>query len=631
MIKKRKWLIQGVWNIISAPNYLSKRKILFVFILSFIIGLSVATIFTAKFSARNPEGKEISFSDFKVQLESGAIVGEPLIIDQHLVIAQKEVIAFQAKDKDGEEQQYFTTVPTKYEISPFRLMENNRISAWQVVEFPWSWAIFTEIQMTSNVLMFFIFIWLIYHGQIKAAQTFSKGSQFQKISGPKITFADVAGVDEAKEEVAEVISFLGESKKYEQVGARMPHGILLYGPPGTGKTLLAKAAAHEAGIPCYERGGSSFHEMFVGVGSSRFRDLIKQAIKNAPSTVILDEVDSAAPKRVGGASHGTQEYEALTNEILHSLDMLEKNQVPVILFAITNRPDMLDPALLRAGRLDRHIEVPLPNEEGRMDILQVHLNRPRPRPLEPDMDLRIITRETRGFSGADLAALVNEAAIRAARRSKNSTEKILIQQEDFQEAILRVLMGPQKKLKYRQIEKEILAWHEAGHALAAKRLPETDEVRFATILPRGRAGGFTRLLPVEEIHIYTQTQIFNQIKIAFGGRAAEEVHFQTLSTGSSSDLEIATNLARNAVCVYGMSKLGPIYVPQTSAFWESPAWQGELGKLAELEIKNLLQAEYDKTLELLRVNEKKLDALARKLLEKLFIPGHEIDEIINNT
>jgi len=533
-----------------------------------------------------------------------------------------------------ESKTYFVYVP-RTDIGFLGWLTSFSITPHTVPKYDWRPVLIIVVPM---LLFMAILIWLFFWGPLRSLGRL--GKDFTKHSGitekrlkRNYTFADVAGVDEAKEEVEEVVSFVKTPELFQVVGARMPHGILLHGPPGTGKSLLAKAASYEAGVPYEEASGSEFHELYIGVGPGRFRDLLKKVMKKAPATLILDEVDSAAPKRFFGGFH--QEESSLTNQILHGLDFLEKEGVPVILFAITNRPDMLDPAFLRPGRLDRHIEVSLPDENGRKEILGVHVERggPGKRPIDPDIDLALLAKETPGFSGADLAMLVNEAAIRASRRiprlGKNETIHIIY--EDFEEAILRVLMGPRKNPKRREVEKEILVWHEAGHAVAALKLPETDELHFVTTLGRGHVHGFTRLVPVEEVYIHTETQLFNQMKIFLAGQAAEVVHFKRKSTGAGSDLEVVQSIARNAVCLWGMSELGPIHVPKGSgSYWGSPVWQGKLGELAELETKRIILREYDATVQLLRENEKGLTALVDELREKPFIRGDRVKYIIEN-
>lgn len=411
---------------------------------------------------------------------------------------------------------------------------------------------------------------------------------------------------------------------------KIPHGILYYGPPGTGKTLLARAVAFEAGCHLEMMSGSAFHEMYVGVGAGRARDLFKRAEKFQPSIIILDEADSAAPARASGIQQH-EESIGLVNQILSLLDRVEKEDLKIFLIAVTNRPDMLDPAFMRAGRLDRHIEVPLPNLEGRMAILKIHLTRPNVKPIDFDVNgtdgvMKEIAKEIPGFSGADIAELANEAAIRAWRDHRN-----VITIEDFRQSVERVLLGPVKKLKICKRERELIAYHEAGHALTAMLLPETDPIHIITILPHGRSLGYTRLLPETEYHVVSKTRIFNQIQYGLGGRAAEEIRFDELSTGAVGDISMVTSVARTAVCAYGMSKLGVIGANSpVNAMYEPTLWSEWMKSEIDKEVSALINEDlYIKTLKLLRENEDKLKKLAEALLksEKKRLLGSEVYEI----
>lgn len=412
---------------------------------------------------------------------------------------------------------------------------------------------------------------------------------------------------------------------------KIPHGILFYGPPGTGKTLLARAIAFESGAHLEMISGSAFHEMFVGVGSSRARDLFSRAEKNQPSIIILDEADSAAPARASGIQQH-EESIGLVNQLLSLLDRVEKEDLRIFLIAITNRPDMLDPAFLRAGRLDRHIEVPLPNLEGRTAILKIHLTRPKAKPIDFDVNdidgaMKEIAKEIPGFSGADIAALTNEAAIRAWRDHRK-----VITIEDFRQSVERVLMGPVKKLKINKKEMELIAYHEAGHALTAMLLPETDPIHIVTILPHGRSLGYTRLLPETEYHVTSRTRIFNQIQYGLGGRAAEEICFNERSTGASGDISAVIGMARAAVCAYGMSdKLGIIGANSpVNAFYDFSLWSEWMRAEVDREVMALINEDcYSKTVKLLKENRDKLKDLAEALLksEKKRLLGSEIYEM----
>lgn len=418
-----------------------------------------------------------------------------------------------------------------------------------------------------------------------------------------------------------------DEKSAPMLDFRVPNGILYFGPPGTGKTLLARIMAFEIGAWFEIMSGSAFHEMFVGVGAGRARDLFAKAEKNQPSMIIIDEVDSAAPARASGVQQH-QESIGLVNQLLSLLDRIEKEELKILFVGITNRPDMLDPAFLRAGRLDRHIEVPLPGLEGRMAILKIHLTRPKIKPTNFDIDgsdgvMKEIAREIPGFAGADIRNLVNEAAIRAWRNQRN-----VITIEDFRESVTRVLLGPEKKQKLREEEPKLIAYHEAGHALTAMLLPQTDPVHFITMLPYGRSLGHTRLLPLDEYHITGQTRIFNQIKYILGGRIAEKIIFNELSTGAAGDIKMVTSIARTAVCAYGMSDLGPITIDDPNTYFPS-LWSNWMKEEVDKAIKNLISNCEQEAAKLLMENKDRLNKLAEALLasEKKRLLGSELYEM----
>ncbi|WP_081041037.1 ATP-dependent zinc metalloprotease FtsH, partial [Candidatus Kryptobacter tengchongensis] len=402
-----------------------------------------------------------------------------------------------------------------------------------------------------------IFIWFLIMRRMQGTTTkniFTFGKSRARIvtnNIPKVTFNDVAGVDEAKEELKEIIEFLKDPRKFQRLGGKIPKGVLLLGPPGTGKTLLAKAVAGEAGVPFLSISGAEFVEMFVGVGASRVRDLFEQAKKLAPCIVFIDEIDAVGRHRGAGLGGGHDEREQTLNQLLVEMDGFEENS-GIIVIAATNRPDILDPALLRPGRFDRQIVVDRPDVKGRLEILKVHTRR---LPLAPDVNLEIIAKSTPGFSGADLANLVNEAALLAARKNHD-----LVTMQDFEEAKDKVMMGIQRKnVAISEREKRITAYHESGHVLVAKMLPEADPVHKVTIIPRGRALGVTTYLPIDERHTYSKEYLEAMITYALGGRAAEKIIFNSLTTGAADDLEKATTIARKMVCEWGMSeRLGPL-------------------------------------------------------------------------
>lgn len=420
---------------------------------------------------------------------------------------------------------------------------------------------------------------------------------------------------------------IGNEKIIPALNFDVPNGILLYGPPGTGKTLLARAIAFEIGANIESISGSAFNEMFVGVGPSRARDLFARAERKQPSMIIIDEVDSAAPVRASGVQqHG--ESIGLVNQLLSLLDRVEKEGLKILFVGITNRPDMLDPAFLRAGRLDRHIEVPLPNLEGRIAILGIHLTRPNMKPVNFDVNgtdgvMKDIAREIPGFSGADIRELVNEASIRAWRNH----ERVLTI-EDFRQSVERVLLGPVKKLKMSKKEIKLTAYHEAGHALTAMLLPETDPLHIVTIIPHANALGYTRLVPVDEYHLTSQTRIFNQIKYGLGGRVAEKILFNELSTGAAVDIKMVTRIARTAVCAYGMSDLGPITIDDPNTYFPS-LWSNWMRKEVDRAIRNLLQNCEREVVKLLTEHLDTLKRLAETLLvsEKKRLLGSEVYEL----
>jgi cell division protease FtsH len=415
---------------------------------------------------------------------------------------------------------------------------------------------FLTLILTWSPMLLFLGVWIFFMRQMQSggSKALSFGKSRAKLTssqGKKVTFKDVAGVEEAKEELQEIIEFLREPQKFQKLGGKIPKGVLLMGPPGTGKTLLARAIAGEANVPFFSISGSDFVEMFVGVGASRVRDLFEQGKKNAPCIIFIDEIDAVGRHRGAGLGGGHDEREQTLNQLLVEMDGFETNE-GVILIAATNRPDVLDPALLRPGRFDRQVVVGRPDVRGREEILKVHVRRI---PLSSDVGLAVIARSTPGFSGADLANLVNEAALHAARLSRKS-----VMQEDFEIAKDKVLMGTERKsLIISDTEKKATAYHEAGHALVACMLPEADPLHKVTIIPRGRALGVTQQLPVDDKHTYSRDYLEAALTVMMGGRVSEELQLGKTTTGAGNDLERATDLARKMVCEWGMSKkLGPL-------------------------------------------------------------------------
>jgi cell division protease FtsH len=444
----------------------------------------------------------------------------------------------------------------------------------------------------------------------------------------KVTFADVAGVEEAKDEVEEIIAFLKDPKKFTKLGGRIPKGVLMMGPPGTGKTLLARAIAGEAGVPFFSISGSDFVEMFVGVGASRVRDLFEQGKKNAPCIIFIDEIDAVGRHRGAGLGGGHDEREQTLNQLLVEMDGFESNE-GVILIAATNRPDVLDPALLRPGRFDRRIVVPRPDVKGREGILKVHARRV---PLDGQVDLQIIAKGTPGFSGADLESLVNEAALLAARNDKDKVDM-----RDFEEAKDKVLMGPERKsMVISEREKRTTAYHEAGHALVAKLLPGSDPVHKVTIIPRGPALGVTQQLPVEDRLSYTKAWAENRIAIMLGGRIAEELIFGQMTTGAGNDIEKATELARKMVCEWGMSeRMGPLTFGKKEEqiflgreFAQHQDYSEETARAIDAEVKRIIMDGYQHAHKALSENIELLKKIAEALLEHETIDGEDIDTVL---
>jgi cell division protease FtsH len=478
-------------------------------------------------------------------------------------------------------------------------------------------------------LLLFLGVWIFFMRQMQSggnrALSFGKSrAKLTSSSGKKITFKDVAGVEEAKEEVQEIIEFLREPQKFQKLGGKIPKGVLLVGPPGTGKTLLARAIAGEANVPFFSISGSDFVEMFVGVGASRVRDLFEQGKKNAPCIIFVDEIDAVGRHRGAGLGGGHDEREQTLNQLLVEMDGFETNE-GVILIAATNRPDVLDPALLRPGRFDRQVVVPRPDVRGREEILRVHTRRI---PIGKDIDLAVIARSTPGFSGADLANLVNEAALHAARRSRKA-----VHQEDFEIAKDKVLMGTERKsLIINDDEKRATAYHEAGHALVAYLLPKADPLHKVTIIPRGQALGVTMQLPEDDKHTYSATYLADTLAVLMGGRVAEEQHLNQMTTGAGNDLERVTDMARRMVCEWGMSeKLGPLTfgkkeeqiflgreINQHRDYSEATA------EMIDQEVKAIILNAYNRTDELLNENKDALIRIAEALLEREVLDAKQI-------
>jgi len=482
-------------------------------------------------------------------------------------------------------------------------------------------------------MLLFLGVWIFFMRQMQSggnkAISFGKSrAKLTSASGRKVTFKDVAGVEEAKEELQEIIEFLKEPQKFQKLGGKIPKGVLLMGPPGTGKTLLARAIAGEANVPFFSISGSDFVEMFVGVGASRVRDLFEQGKKNAPCIIFIDEIDAVGRHRGAGLGGGHDEREQTLNQLLVEMDGFETNE-GVILIAATNRPDVLDPALMRPGRFDRQVVVGRPDVRGREEILKVHI---RKIPLASGVDLSVIARSTPGFSGADLANLVNEAALFAARRNRKQ-----VTMDDFEVAKDKVLMGTERRsLIISEKEKRATAYHEAGHALVAKLLPNTDPLHKVTIIPRGRALGVTQQLPVDDKHTYSRDYLEAMLAVLMGGRAAEEIFLDQRTTGAGNDIERTSEMARKMVCEWGMSeKLGPLTFGKREEqiflgreISQHRDFSEETAKEIDSEVRRIVETAYARASELLRDNSDALVRIADALLEREVLDGPEIDLLI---
>ena len=483
-------------------------------------------------------------------------------------------------------------------------------------------------------MLLLIGVWVFFMRQANAgnnkAMSFGKSRARLIENTKKVTFADVAGADEAKQELEEVIDFLKDPAKFQRLGGKIPKGVLMVGPPGTGKTLLAKAVAGEADVPFFSISGSDFVEMFVGVGASRVRDMFAQAKKNAPCLLFIDEIDAVGRHRGAGLGGGNDEREQTLNQLLVEMDGFEEKE-NVILIAATNRPDVLDPALLRPGRFDRQVTVTNPDKKGREEILKVHVKKV---PLAKDVNLSVIARGTPGFSGADLANLVNEAALLAARKNKTK-----VTSKDFDEAKDKVLMGAERKsMAMDENEKKLTAYHEAGHAICSLFVEETDPIHKATIIPRGRALGMVQQLPEKDQYSYSKTKMLSRLIIMMGGRVAEELKFgaKKVTSGASSDIAAATNLARSMVTEWGMSeKLGPVlYAENTGEVFlgksvtQSKNMSEETAKLVDAEIKSLVVGGYEGAKKLLEEHKEDWEKISEALIEYETLTGEEIKDLL---
>lgn len=491
----------------------------------------------------------------------------------------------------------------------------------------WTGLLTTLLPILLFVVLFFFLMQQTQGGGNRVMSFGKSRARLHTEEKKKITFADVAGADEVKEELEEVVEFLKNPKKFQELGAKIPKGVLLFGPPGTGKTLLARAVAGEAGVPFFSISGSDFVEMFVGVGASRVRDLFDQAKKNAPCIVFVDEIDAVGRQRGAGLGGGHDEREQTLNQLLVEMDGFAPNE-GIIILAATNRPDILDPALLRPGRFDRQVVVDAPDVNGRKEILKVHT---RGKPMEESVNLEVLARRTPGFTGADLANLANEAALLAARQNRKK-----ITMADLENSIERVIAGPEKKSKViSEKEKWLVCYHEGGHALVGYLLPNTDPVHKVSIIPRGRAGGYTLLLPKEDRYYATKSQLLDQVTMLLGGRVAEALVLKEISTGAQNDLERSTDIVRKMVMEFGMSDLGPMtYGRKTDTPFlgrdlaRDRNYSEEVANAIDVQVRQTIEQSYNKAKELLEQHMDTLHLVAKTLFEKETIEAEEFAELM---
>jgi cell division protease FtsH len=560
---------------------------------------------------------DVPFSQFLAEVDQGQV--------QDVTINAQEV---QGKYKD--QKLFHTTAPVNYPDMIKALRDKGvNINIRDVTNGSWPLQLLgTWAPLILLAALWFFMIRQMQTGGNKALSFGKSRARLLSMQQKKVTFKDVAGVDEAKEELREIIEFLREAQKFQKLGGRIPKGVLLVGPPGTGKTLLARAVAGEANVPFFSISGSDFVEMFVGVGASRVRDLFEQGKKNAPCIIFIDEIDAVGRHRGAGLGGGHDEREQTLNQLLVEMDGFESNE-GVILMAATNRPDVLDPALLRPGRFDRRVVVNRPDVRGREEILRVHT---RKIPLAEDVDLTVLARGTPGFSGADLANMVNEAALSAARQNRKA-----VLQYDFELAKDKVLMGVERKsMILSDEEKKVTAFHEAGHALLAMKLPHADPVHKVTIIPRGMALGVTMQLPIDDKHNYTKEYLETEIAILMGGRLAEELFLNQMSTGAGNDIERATELARKMVCEWGMSSLGPltfgkkeeqIFLGREIA--QHRDYSEDTAIKIDLEVRRLVDEGYNRAKSLLSDSREVLTQIANALLEREVLDANEIKMIVD--
>ena len=582
-----------------------------------LLGLVFLVLFNV-FNRQQLREPERPFSDFYASVEKGEVAR---------VLIQGKTIHWELKN----DERFKTFAPEDPELIKTLRDKGVRIEARPEDGEPWY--ITLLVQWFPMFLLIGVWVFFMRQMQMGGGKAMSFGKSRAKLlteNQHRITFSDVAGVEEAKQELEEIIAFLKDPKKFTRLGGRIPKGVLLVGAPGTGKTLLARAIAGEAGVPFFSISGSDFVEMFVGVGASRVRDLFVQGKKQAPCIIFIDEIDAVGRHRGAGLGGGHDEREQTLNQLLVEMDGFETNE-GVILIAATNRPDVLDPALLRPGRFDRRVVVPRPDVRGREEILRVHSRRV---PLADGVDIGQLARGTPGFSGADLENLVNEAALLAARKNKDKVDM-----QDFELSKDKVLMGAERRsMILSDEERRTTAYHEAGHALVAKLIPDTDPVHKVTIIPRGMALGVTQQVPMDDRHTWSREYIHNRLAIMFGGRVAEELTSGQITTGAGDDIEKATDLARRMVCEWGMSEnLGPMTFGKKEEqiflgrdFTQTKDYSEQTAIEIDGEVRRILRDAYERAKRLLRSNLEILHRMATVLLEKEVLDGPEIDELVRS-
>ncbi len=569
------------------------------------------------FQQNKPPQKEISYSQFRQEIDQGAVKS---------VTLQGNRIKGTYVDSSGK---FRTLAPADTQLIPSLMKHKVDIKVLPEDDNPWYLtALISWLPMVFLIAIFVFFMRQMQAGGGKAMSFGKSRARLISESQNKVTFQDVAGIEEAKDELGEIIEFLRDPKKFTRLGGKIPKGVLLMGAPGTGKTLLAKAVAGEASVPFFSISGSDFVEMFVGVGASRVRDLFIQGKKNAPCIIFIDEIDAVGRHRGAGLGGGHDEREQTLNQLLVEMDGFETNE-GVILISATNRPDVLDPALLRPGRFDRQVVVPPPDIRGRTAILSVHT---RKTPMAKNVDLETISRGTPGFSGADLANLVNEAALNAARRNQNQ-----IEMADFEFAKDKILMGGERRsLVISLEERRNTAYHEAGHAFVARKMPGADPIHKVTIIPRGRALGVTQQLPLDDRHTYSKEFLISQIAVLMGGRAAEEIFLDHMTTGAGNDIERATDVARKMVCEWGMSEeLGPLTFGQKEEqiflgkeFARHKDYSEETAKQIDSEIRRIVTENYEKARKIIEDHQETVTRIAEALLERETLDAGEIEALI---